>query len=152
MTIRTKSVFQGVDKEDGYRVLISRFYPRGVRRENFDEWVSSLSPKPELLFKYKHGAIDWDSFKRSFMLQLKNDIDGLEAVFALHDLSKMHDITLLCFEKSGVPCHRHLVRDVVENPSLLALDFESENTDDHKGVTIQSHISNQEAPLIISIH
>ena len=119
MGVRTMSIFQPAGEEDGYRILITRFYPRGVSSKNFDEWTTTLSPKPELLFAYKQGRIDWDTFAHEFLNQLRENAECLEAIQTLHELSKNEDITLLCFEKDGNPCHRHLVRDVIEKPELL---------------------------------
>jgi uncharacterized protein YeaO (DUF488 family) len=119
MTVRTKSIFQPAERQDGYRILITRFYPRGVPRERFNEWAYGLSPSPELLFAYKEGRIDWDTFAHEFVVQLGREAGCAEAIQTLHELSQTEDITLLCFEKDGNPCHRHLVRDVVENPRLL---------------------------------
>src|SRR5438034_3759422 len=52
----TKSIFQPRVKDDGIRILISRFYPRGIERTHFHEWALSLSPSPELLFSYKRRS------------------------------------------------------------------------------------------------
>lgn len=142
MAVMTKSIFEPIQRDDGYRVLITRFYPRGVQRSHFDEWVSILSPSPELLFGYKEGKIGWDSFKDSFMSQLKTDIGSLDAILALNDLSRKHNITLLCFERSGTPCHRHIVRDVIENPTLVGVGFGTEDTDDHERVAMKCHVTN----------
>ena len=119
MTVRTKSIFLPPEWEDGHRILITRFYPRGVSKDRFDEWAYVLSPRPELLFAYKEGKIDWGTFGREFIEQLKGGTGGLEAIQTLHELSKREDITLLCYEKDGNPCHRHLVRDIIANPDLL---------------------------------
>jgi uncharacterized protein YeaO (DUF488 family) len=140
--VRTKSIFEPIEEDDGYRVLITRFYPRGVQKTHFDQWVMSLSPQPDLLFGYKDGKINWDSFKHLFISQLKSDIESLEAIHALYDWSRTHDVTLLCFEKSGKPCHRHIVRDVIDNPTLLGVTFGTEDTDNHKRIAMQSHIPN----------
>lgn len=76
---------------------------------------------------------------------------SLDVILALNDFSKANDVTLLCFEKSGIPCHRHLVRDIVENPALLGVRLETEDANDHEGVAIQSHVSNQETPIIVRL-
>jgi uncharacterized protein YeaO (DUF488 family) len=119
MAVKTKSVFQPAEREDGYRILITRFYPRGVSKDRFDEWAYVLSPSPELLFAYKDGKIDWFTFAREFIGQLKAEAGCLEAIQTLHDISKNEEITLLCFERDGSPCHRHLVRDIIADPDLL---------------------------------
>ena len=120
MGIKTKSIFDPAEKGDGRRILITRYYPRGVPKENFDEWTTTLSPNPELLFAFKDGKIDWETFRREFVAQLREDEGCQEAILTLHELSETEDITLLCFEKSGHPCHRHLVRALVEDPRLLS--------------------------------
>lgn len=151
LAVKTKSIFQPAELSDGYRVLITRFYPRGVRRTQFDDWVSSLSPQKELLYQYKQGLIDWPRFKHSFIAQLKDDIESLDAIHALHDWGLEHNITLLCYERTGVACHRHLVRDIVENPMLLSTGLESENANHHESIAIQCHVADQKTPGIASV-
>jgi uncharacterized protein YeaO (DUF488 family) len=151
MAVKTKSIFQPADTSDGYRVLITRFYPRGVHRSHFDAWASSLSPNPDLLFGYKEGRISWGSFKDSFIAQLRNEVESLDAILALYDWNKNHDVTLLCYERSGQPCHRHLVRDIVENPALIGIRFESKQADDHERISMQGHIPDQEGPINVAL-
>jgi len=143
MVIKTKAIFQPIESSDGYRVLITRYYPRGVSRDNFDEWVSVLSPSPELLSEYKERHIDWDAFMSLFLKELRCNVGSQEALRILNELSKKHDVTLLCYEKSGTPCHRHLVRELVENPQSLDTTFEPKYTYDHERTTVQSHITDQ---------
>jgi uncharacterized protein YeaO (DUF488 family) len=119
LPVKTKSIFAPIEDDDGRRILITRYYPRGVKKEQFDDWGYALSPTPDLLFSYKDGKVSWDAFKEKFIIQLRDDIASQEAIRTLHELSENEEITLLCFEKSGNPCHRHLVRDIVENPKLL---------------------------------
>lgn len=119
MAVMTKSIFEPKETGDGYRILITRFYPRGVQRSHFDEWIRALSPSPELLFACKRGKINWDTFTESLMSQLKSDPEASDAILRLHNLSRTHGVTLLCYEKAGKPCHRHIIQDVVNNPRLL---------------------------------
>jgi uncharacterized protein YeaO (DUF488 family) len=151
LTVKTKSIYQPAEKSDGYRVLITRFYPRGVRRNHFDEWVPTLSPNRELLFDYKEGKIDWNTFQRFFVAQMKDDVASVDAVLALNHWGRSHDITLLCYEKSGIPCHRHLVRDIVENPSLLGVRLETEDTNYHERSAMQGHVSDQETNIVVRL-
>ncbi len=119
MAVITKSIFEPKEAGDGYRILITRFYPRGVSRSHFDEWIRALSPHPDLLFACKKRKINWDTFMDSLMSQLKSDPEASDAILRLHNLSRTHDITLLCYEKTGKPCHRHILREIVNNPALL---------------------------------
>jgi uncharacterized protein YeaO (DUF488 family) len=119
MSVRTKSIFQPRESDDGLRVLITRYYPREVKKDHFDEWVQQLPPSPALLFKYKQGECDWNGFKINFLLELRDNVDSLDALYALNDAMKTTDITLLCYEKDRQPCHRHLVRDLIEKSNTL---------------------------------
>ena len=117
--IRTKSIYKPIDEEDGFRVLITRFYPRGVKREKYDVWVRSLAPGAELLKRYKNTEINWDDFKTALLSELRENKDSVKAIYALHTKNTLQNITLLCYEKDGRPCHRHVVRDLIEDPGLL---------------------------------
>lgn len=120
MAVKTKCIGQPMVEDDGYRILITRFYPRGVARNRFHEWAYTLAPSRELLLSYKEGKLDWASFAGGFLSQLKTEPGCAEAIQTLHELSRTDDITLLCHEREGTPCHRHLVRDLVEDPGLLS--------------------------------
>ena len=117
--IKTKSIYKPIEEEDGLRVLITRWYPRGVKREKYDIWVRELSPSPELLKRYKNTEISWDDFKTILLSELRDNIDSVEAIHTLQSKSNMQDVTLLCYEKDGCPCHRYMVKDLIEDPRLL---------------------------------
>ena len=117
--IKTKSIYKPIEEEDGLRVLITRWYPRGVKREKYDIWVRELSPSPELLKRYKNTEINWDDFKTILLSELRDNIDSVEAIHTLQSKSNMQDVTLLCYEKDGCPCHRYMVKDLIEDPRLL---------------------------------
>lgn len=140
--IKTKSIYAPLAEEDGLRVLITRFYPRGVKREKYDIWVRDLAPSAELLKKYKNEEINWNEFKINLLSELRENIDSIEAIHALQTRSNMQNITFLCYEKDGCPCHRHMVKDLVEEPMLLNSNFVPENADDHKIIPVKIHVSN----------
>ena len=153
MAIKTKSVFEPADDNDGLRILITRYYPRGIKRELVDCWVRELSPSPDLLFRYKQGRCDWSGFKTRFLAELCNDIPGIEMINTLHDYAMTGDITLLCYERNGSPCHRHIIRDIVETPVLLSGHFKPEHANNHKRTSVKKLISHQETlnlPTLLS--
>jgi uncharacterized protein YeaO (DUF488 family) len=130
MVVKTKSIFQKPDKTDGLRILVTRFYPRGIKKDHFDLWLKELAPSSELLLRYKNGNYNWEIFKEIFLYEIANNIDSLDTLYTLHEQSVYHDITLLCYERNGSPCHRHFVKDLIESPMLLNSFFESKNAND----------------------
>ena len=142
MVIKTKSIFQPAEEEDGLRILITRFYPRGVRKEHFDLWLRELSPSADLLMRYKEGRIGWKDFVSVLKQELYSNTDSWETINVLSKDAKDNDITLLCYERSSTPCHRHIVRDIIEQPRRLT-DLVSEYADYHEGCQMPRLISNK---------
>lgn len=60
--LKTKSIYDPKEYGDGTRILISRFYPRGIKKEHFQNWQKDLSPSPILIRKYKNNEITWSQF------------------------------------------------------------------------------------------
>jgi len=117
--IKTKSIYEPRSVDDGKRILITRYYPRGVKKTHFDEWVRVLSPSAKLLSDIKEGKIEWEVFEERFRDELANSAESIKMIEELHDKIKGDTITLLCYEKSGKPCHRHFVREIIKDPKKL---------------------------------
>lgn len=141
--INTKSIYQPKEESDGIRILITRFYPRGVKKEHFDVWIRELAPSPSLLQSYKQGERNWADFKTAFLSELRENIDSLEVIHALNQQNVVKSITLLCYEKDGTPCHRHIVKNIIEEPQLLNSFFESIDTNDHETAPVFGLIANK---------
>jgi len=125
LPVKTKSIYEPSEPEDGVRVLVTRYYPRGVKKDRFDEWLRPLSPSRELLSDYRSGKKSWGRFKESFLSEMRANPDSVEAIRRLAALSQDEDVTLLCYERAGLPCHRLLVRDVIAAPGLLSTHLQS---------------------------
>jgi len=50
MNIQCKRVYDPAEKSDGYRVLVDRLWPRGVKKSDliFNEWNKALTPSSDL--------------------------------------------------------------------------------------------------------
>lgn len=126
--IKTKSIYKPKEDSDGTRVLITRFYPRGIRKDHFDEWVRALAPSAELLKGYKEGTVNQEEFKMQFYTQIYSSIDSLEALHSISEIARHSNVTLLCYERDGDFCHRYLVNSLVmneikESPMILSKPF-----------------------------
>lgn len=146
--IKTKSIYKPIEEDDGLRVLITRFYPRGVKREKYDIWVRELAPSAELLKRYKNTEINWNDFKITLLSELSDSIDSIEAIHALRTRNNMENITLLCYEKDGCPCHRHMIRDLIEEPILLESKFVPEYANNHESTSVKIHVTDEEYLVI----
>jgi len=112
LALKTKSIYEPRSPDDGVRILVTRFYPRGVKKDRFDRWDRRLSPSRELVESYKAGRTAWRQFRISFLKEM-NSLESSSALEELRALSRGGDVTLLCYEKEGERCHRQLVREIV---------------------------------------
>ena len=142
LAVSTMSVYAPRRADGGRRILVTRYYPRGVRRSHFDDWVRALAPSRELLKEYKDGSIAWKGFIGAFLAQMRGDAEAQSALRDLRNEAVGGGVTLLCYEPDGAPCHRHILRHLVEEPRLAsARTLEPDCADYHKGVPAAGLVS-----------
>ncbi len=109
--IRTARIYDPPSPDDGYRLLVMRFWPRGVRKDAVDAWAKELGPSAELLRAYRAGQIDWEEFASRYRAEVGESRDLLE------DLSRRArggTVTVLCGCQDDSRCHRTLLKAIVE--------------------------------------
>lgn len=113
MRIKTKSIYDPAEDGDGFRVLVTRLWPRGIKKELADLWVKDLGPSTELLRAYKDGKIGWGEFKKRYLDEYgKEDKKRLldEVREALRQ-SKKRNLTLMCTCREPDHCHRRILEE-----------------------------------------
>jgi uncharacterized protein YeaO (DUF488 family) len=72
MAIQLKRAYDKPQKSDGFRVLIDRIWPRGVRKADLqlDEWLKDLAPSTELRQWFGHDPQKWDEFRKRYFREL----------------------------------------------------------------------------------
>ena len=113
--IKTKSVYDRIEEADGQRLLITRYWPRGIskKRLNISEWIRDLAPSKELLQDWKNEKITWQEYEKRYYKEMEIKKQFIQE---LVNLAETSTITLLCFEKEDNPyCHRHLLKRLIEN-------------------------------------
>jgi len=122
MTIRTRRWSDPREKGDGLRVLVCRYRPRGVRKEDetWDVWLPDLGPSRELHadFYGKRGApIGWREYRRRYLAEMRERPDVLDEIGGR--LRQGETVTLLCSSACADPdrCHRTLLAKLLEKAS-----------------------------------
>ncbi|EMA2557398.1 DUF523 domain-containing protein, partial [Klebsiella pneumoniae] len=72
MMIQCKRVYDPQESSDGYRVLVDRLWPRGIKKEALacDEWCKELTPSAELRKAFHGEAIDFAHFSQRYRQEL----------------------------------------------------------------------------------
>ena len=97
--IRLKRVYEAPAKEDGFRILVERLWPRGMskQRAGVDLWLKEVAPSPELRSWYAHDTQKWGEFQKRYLAELRENpaVEQLQSllrekpivtfVYAAHD-------------------------------------------------------------------
>ncbi len=99
MPIALKRAYDKPAKNDGYRVLIDRVWPRGIKKEHaqVNEWLKELAPSSELRRWFNHDPDRWDEFKDRYFKELDKN---RQAVNQLAAHAREHRLTLVYAAKN----------------------------------------------------
>lgn len=119
MPLHTKRWCDKKKRGDGWRLLICRYRPRGVRKEDetWDAWWPELGPSRQLHadFYGKSGPpITWEEYRRRYLEEMQAQAELIDELAAL--VSEGKTITLLCSSACADEshCHRSLLKRLIE--------------------------------------
>lgn len=121
MPIKTRPWNAPNEPDDGYRLLICRYRPRGVRKqdETWHGWCPDLGPTRQLHadFYGKNGdPIPFDEYVRRYLAEMQGEFQR-DMIDELADLVREgKTVTLLCSSActDETHCHRTLLRGLIE--------------------------------------
>jgi uncharacterized protein YeaO (DUF488 family) len=119
MPIKTKRWNDNREPDDGFRLLICRYRPRALKKEEetWDKWEKDLGPSKELHadFYGKHGPpIGWEEYRRRYLQEVKVQNEKISELARRSAAGET--ITLLCSSACIDPehCHRTLLKNLIE--------------------------------------
>jgi uncharacterized protein YeaO (DUF488 family) len=107
--MKTKRVYEPADEADGTRVLIMRYWPRGIRKERVDVWLRELAPVIPLLRAFLDGEITWAQYRPRYRQGLRRP-EARAALREVGALAAAGPVTLLCGCADPRRCHRTLLQ------------------------------------------
>lgn len=86
--INIKRIYEKPEKADGYRVLVDRLWPRGVKKEkaDVDFWAKEVAPSTELRKWFNHIPAKWNEFKKKYKEELKGNtaVEQIKEIISKH--------------------------------------------------------------------
>lgn len=72
--IKIKRAYEQSGKSDGFRILVDRLWPRGIKKEDthFDVWLKEITPSGELRKWFNHEPEKWEAFHKKYSAELKH--------------------------------------------------------------------------------
>ena len=128
-----KRVFDKRSDEDGYRVLVDRKWPLGIRKEAaaLDYWAKELAPSDALREFYQHDPKRWMSFRARFREELKASPAARATLNTLAVLSKTRAVTLLFGTREEKRNAASVVMDAIETLVLSPIPSATKDTHAH---------------------
>jgi len=107
------------EPEDGTRLLVMRYWPRGCKRGQFDVWLPDLAPSAQLLAwvkkQYQLPKRDPRLIEESWRDKYISEMEQQSSLIA--ELRERHErgevLTLLCSCHDPQQCHRTVLRDLI---------------------------------------
>lgn len=120
MPIKTRRWDDPPGVDEGYRLLVTRYRPRGVAKadETWDAWEPKLGPSRELhrfVYTDSSSPIPWAQYRRQYIMEQRAN----KTLIA--DLGKRvaagETITLLCSSACTREsrCHRSILKELIES-------------------------------------
>jgi uncharacterized protein YeaO (DUF488 family) len=94
--VQVARVYGQAKKSDGWRVLVDRLWPRGIKKEEtqVDLWMKDVAPSDELRKWFGHEPERWPEFQKRYRAELKQKHDEIAE---LKRLEKKHGTLTLLF-------------------------------------------------------
>ena len=93
--IKIKRIYEQASREDGFRVLVDRLWPRGMSKEKakINLWLKEIAPSDDLRNWFSHDPVKWDEFMKKYEDELR---PKKELVQKIRQAEKEHGtVTLL---------------------------------------------------------
>jgi len=104
-----KSIYDPAEpKKDGHRLLVTRFWPRGIKKSAVDSWDRPLGAPIELIRRKKSGKLSKSQLRKTYLASL--DRQALERAVAL---ARKGTVTLLCTCRDEL-CHRVVLAEMIK--------------------------------------
>jgi uncharacterized protein YeaO (DUF488 family) len=119
LRIKTKRWEDPREPDDGFRLLVCRYRPRGLPKgeETWDAWWRELGPSTALHAAFwgkGQAPIGWDEYARRYRAEM--DDQPAKIGWLGHSAARGETMTLLCSSACTDErrCHRTILRELIE--------------------------------------
>ena len=121
MSIKTRRWNDPAEPDDGARILVTRYRPRGVAAadETWDEWWKELGPSQKLhadVYGKNGPPISWEEYERRYHEEMSGEAERYRIRALADRVRDGETLTFLCSSACTDParCHRTILKGLVE--------------------------------------
>lgn len=98
--IGLKRIYEPATPQDGFRVLVERLWPRGVKKTSahLDKWAKEAAPSSTLRKWFHHDPARWDEFRHRYSRELDENEKGWRPLLAASSKGRL---TLIYSSRDG---------------------------------------------------
>ena len=113
MEIKLKRIYLAKEDADGFRILVDKIYPRGIKKENLDVdlWDKEIAPS-DAVRKAFHTSDDFETFKTSYRKELSENPHMTDFLQLLQGKAV---VTLLTSSKDVNHCQLPILKEFIED-------------------------------------
>ncbi|WP_435029516.1 DUF488 domain-containing protein [Levyella massiliensis] len=73
--LQCKRIYEPANETDGFRILVDRLWPRGIKKEkaHIHLWAKEIAPSNELRKWFSHDPVKFDAFKKRYRQELTSN-------------------------------------------------------------------------------
>jgi uncharacterized protein YeaO (DUF488 family) len=77
-----KRIYEKPVRRDGFRILVDRIWPRGIKKESaaLDEWLRDIAPSSQPRAWFAHEPGRWSAFRDRYFVELRSHVPLLDAI------------------------------------------------------------------------
>lgn len=108
--ISCKRIYEAYEETDGFRILVDRLWPRGIKKEkaNIDLWAKEIAPSNELRKWFSHIPEKYAAFHERYRKELADNPASEEFKDLCLQKIQDHAITLL-YSAKDKECNQAIV-------------------------------------------
>nr|WP_320163392.1 DUF488 family protein [uncultured Trichococcus sp.] len=117
LELKMKRIYEAPAETDGFRILVDRLWPRGVKKEaaQLDAWLKDSAPSPALRKWFDHDPEKFAAFKERYEEELLTNPPTATAVAEILKQLTETDVTLVYAARNPEINHVVVLRDFVES-------------------------------------
>lgn len=114
MDIRIKRIYDEAAKDDGYRLLVDRVWPRGMTKEHahVDEWNKEIGPSTALRKWFGHEPDKFPEFSKRYTKELQRMGTAMDNIRAL---ARKRRVTLVYSAKDEEHNQAVVLKEVIRD-------------------------------------
>lgn len=112
--IKIKRIYNKLEKENDYRILVDRLWPRGLLKSKarIDLWLKEIAPSNELRKWFSHDPKKWEQFQEKYIIELKQKRELINKIKQLEKEKRI--ITLLYSAKDEKRNNAVVLRNILK--------------------------------------